>query len=155
MKKILLIIIFIVTIFQLIGCTPNETEQIDDQVVIDQTYALLIDAEDLSGMANKTKTVIRIAGSLGLPTEYRGVSITYSSRNESIISNTGVVTLPIECWIESRDQQGLKAEEFKGLNDNWPIVLDVVLSYQGQSRTAKLLFVVAPSEGYTCNKYLG
>ena len=155
MKKLLLTLTLIITLLILIGCSPTEIEQPDDTIVVDQTYALLMDAEDLSGMADKTKSVIRVSGSLGLPTEYRGVVITYSSRNEEIISNAGVVTLPTECWIESRDQQGLNAEEFEGLNDNWPIVLDVLLSYQGQSRTAKLLFVVAPDEGYTCNKYLG
>jgi len=154
MKKILLLLMIIATVFALIGCQAEETIPTDD-IVIDTTYALLMDAEDLSGMADKTKSVIRVAGSLGLPTEYRGVSITYSSRNQEIISNTGVVTLPTECWIESRDQQGLKKAEFEGLNDNWPIVLDVLLSYQGQSRTAKLLFVVAPTEGFTCDKYLG
>ncbi|MBU1143678.1 MAG: hypothetical protein KKH92_08560 [Firmicutes bacterium] len=155
MKKILFTLTLLITMIGLIGCTPSDTVPTDDPVVIDTTYALLMDAEDLSGMADKTKTIIRVAGSLGLPTTYRGVTITYSSRNEDIISNSGVVTLPTECWIESRDQQGLSKAEFEGLNDNWPIVLDVVLSYQGQSRTAKLLFVVAPAEGFTCNKYLG
>jgi hypothetical protein len=155
MKKILLTLILVITLFALIGCTPSETVPTGDTVVIDTTYALLMDAEDLSGMADQTKSIIRTAGSLGLPTNYRGVTITYSSRNENVISNLGVVTLPTECWIESRDQQGLSKKEFEGLNDNWPIVLDVLLSYQGQSRTAKLLFVVAPAEGFTCNKYLG
>jgi hypothetical protein len=29
------------------------------------------------------------------------------------------------------------------------------MSYLGQIRTAKLMFVVSPSDGYTCDKYLG
>jgi len=92
---------------------------------------------------------------LGLPTIYQGVTITYQSRNPEIISNIGVVTLPSSCWIESRDQQGLNPEQYRNLNDNWPVLLDVTLSFEGQQRTAKLLFVVAPREGFTCQKYLG
>jgi hypothetical protein len=86
---------------------------------------------------------------------YKGVSITYTSRNQAIISNEGVVTQPNTCWIESRDQQGLPRTDLEGLNDNWPVVIDVLLSLNGQTRTAKLLFVVAPISGYTCDKYLG
>ena len=39
---------------------------------------------------------------MGLPKEYNGVEITYKSRNPDIISDDGIVTLPGECWIESR-----------------------------------------------------
>lgn len=171
MRKITLFIFLMLISLGLAACNdkPNDTFIPSDPTVIpsdptvipsdppvaDSAYALLMEAEDLSGMKNKMSSVIRTAGSLGLPTEYRGVTITYTSRIPSIISNSGDVTLPNECWIESRDQQGLSRSEFQGLNDNWPVVLDVLLSYQGQQRTAKLLFVVAPAEGFTCDKYLG
>lgn len=116
-------------------------------------FALLMEAEDLSGMKAKMNTLITESGDLGLPTEYKGVKITYKSRSPEIISDEGVVTLPAECWLESRDQKG--EEVFEGLNDNWPVVIDVTLSYKGMERTAKLLFVVSPREGYTCDKYKG
>ena len=127
----------------------------DPTVQPDSVYLRLIQAEDLSGMKSRMNSVIRVDGSLNLPTEYQGVTITYISRVPDIISNEGIVTRPNECWVESRDQQGLSQSEFVGMNDNWPIVIDVILEYQGQRRTAKLLFVVAPREGYTCDKYLG
>jgi hypothetical protein len=154
MKKILLGIILSIMVFGLIACAQTEEPTETDSENYD-IFRLLIEAEDLSGMSNQTKTVIRTPGSLNLPTEYQGVQILYSSRNKDIIDDNGVVTQPNECWIESRDQQGIAKEEFENLNDNWPIVIDVTMTYQGQVRTAKLLFVVAPAEGYTCNKYLG
>lgn len=152
MNKMIFIGILLISVFLLIGCEgePNDDTNV---IIVDNTYRILMEAEDLSGMAEKTSAIITQAGSLGLPTSYQGVTITYRSRNEEIISNTGVVTLPTTCWIESRDQQG--EEVFENLNDNWPVVLDVTLSLNGQTRTAKLLFVVAPAPGFTCNKYLG
>ena len=57
-------------------------------------YALLMEAEDLSGMKAKMGTVISEDGDLGLPKEYNGVEITYKSRNPDIISDDGIVTLP-------------------------------------------------------------
>ena len=151
MKKKLILLTLILTAFILYGC--QDTEPVIE--TLDDTYMLLMEAEDLSGIAVKTKVVITQDGSLGLPTEYKGVTITYSSRNTDVISDQGVVTQPNECWIESRDQQGNDTDEFDNLNDNWPIVLDVLFTYNGQTRTAKLLFVVAPRDGFTCNKYLG
>jgi hypothetical protein len=152
MKRILFMFIFVLSFFLLQGC-QNEEETIPDNDI--DVYRLLMDAEDLSGMANQTKSIITVDGDLGLPMSYHGVTITYASRNVSIISNLGVVTRPNECWIESRDQQGLNPEDYENLNDNWPVLLDVTLTYEGQTRFAKLLFVVAPREGFTCQKYLG
>lgn len=152
MKKTLWIIMMIISSIFIVACQPEEETPLDE---VDRTYMLLMEAEDLSGMSEKTKVVITASGSLNLPTSYKGVTITYSSRQKDIISDEGVVTLPSECWIESRDQQGLPREDLVGLNDNWPVVLDVTLSLNGQTRTAKLLFVVAPTESYTCDKYQG
>ncbi|MBE0700088.1 MAG: hypothetical protein IH571_00210 [Acholeplasmataceae bacterium] len=149
MRKLLSIMILLLVVVILVSCKDVEEEPTVD------VFGLLMEAEDLSGMIDKTKTVVRADGSLGLPFSYKGVSITYSSRNEDIISNEGVVARPNECWIESRDQQGVAGEAYANLNDNWPIVVDVTLSYLGQSRHAKLLFVVAPQEGFSCDKYLG
>lgn len=152
MKKLFGFMMLLIFGLLLVGC-QNETPE--EEIIIDNTYLLLIEAEDLSGMASKTKTVITVDGSLNLPTLYKGVSISYDSRNEDIISNDGVVTRPNTCWIESRDQQGIPQAELVGLNDNWPVVLDVTLTLNGQTRTAKLLFVVAPTDGFTCNNYKG
>ena len=154
-KKILGLMIILLIGFILTACKNKPTDDQDDLDIIDQTYLLLMEAEDLSGMSQKTKTVITSDGNLNLPTSYKGVTIVYSSRNKDIISDEGIVTQPNTCWIESRDQQGIPKEDFVGLNDNWPVVVDVTLSYEGQTRTAKLLFVVAPAAGFTCNKYLG
>lgn len=153
MKKIIIWGLLCLSILTLSGCQqpeknlPPEAEQ--------NIFSLLMEAEDLSGMAEKTKAVIEQDGSLGLPTEYKGVQISYKSRNPEIITNDGVVTMPSVCWIESRDQQGEHPEDFIGLNDNWPVVLDVTLEFLGQTRTARLLFVVTPRDGFTCEKYLG
>lgn len=148
MKKLYLVIIIFSFSLLLIGCQSEKTVEEKEDI-----YQKLVMAETLSGMMDKVGTVIRIDGSLGLPTEYQGVTITYQSRVPEIISNTGVVTRPSTCWIQSRDQQGVNI--FEGLNDNWPVVIDVTLSYEGQVRNAKLLFVVAPTEGFTCNTYKG
>lgn len=118
-----------------------------------EIYKLLVDAETLSGMQYWNGKLISVSGDLNLPTSYRGVTITYSSRNEDIISNDGYVTLPEECWIESRNQDGVT--ERPNLNDNWPIVVDVTMTYGNQERTAKLMFIVAPAQGFTCDKYKG
>jgi hypothetical protein len=153
MKKIIMMITLLISAIFIVGC-QNTGDTIETEPDYD-AYQLLMDAEDLSGMADKTKSVIRENGSLGLPTSYQGVTITYSSRNKDVISDEGVVIRPNECWIESRDQQGLNPEDYADLNNDWPIVVDVTFTYEGFTRTAKLLFVVAPSDGFTCNKYLG
>lgn len=153
MKKLFLMIMVMVFGLSLIGC--QDQKPTNEDVVVDDTYILLMEAEDLSGMASKTKVVITADGSLNLPTTYKGVSITYTSRLPEIISNEGVVSRPNTCWIESRDQQGIPRQDLVGLNDNWPVVIDVTLTLNGQTRTAKLLFVVAPREGFTCNNYKG
>lgn len=150
MKKIYLFLILLLAVTSLVAC-KDESE---DEGTRDDIYLLLMNAEDLSGMQSLVAPYILVdETNLNLPTEYQGVTITYASRLPEVISDDGEITHPNECWIESRDQQGV--EIFEGLNDNWPVVIDVTLTYEGQTRTAKLLFVVAPSEGYTCNKYLG
>lgn len=154
MRKLYGLLVLSLFAITLVGCQKSNASVTADNE-LDNTYLLLIEAEDLSGMSSKTKTTITEDGSLGLPTSYKGVSITYESRNKEIISDSGVVTRPNTCWIESRDQQGQVNEEFIGLNDNWPVVIDVVLSLNGQTRRAKLLFVVAPREGFTCSNYKG
>ncbi|HBT59649.1 MAG TPA: hypothetical protein DEA45_02370 [Acholeplasmataceae bacterium] len=151
MKKLFSLIMLVLTI-SLVSCGTKNTPKDEDKETVD-IYQKLVQAETLSGMSAKMGTVIRADGSLGLPTSYEGVTFTYTSRNPEIISNDGVVTQPNQCWIESRDQQG--ETTFENLNDNWPVVIDVVLTYENQSRNAKLLFVVAPRTGYTCDKYLG
>lgn len=156
MKKIIGLMILFVCILPLFSCDKSSTvTTIDPTIEEKDIYKLLTDAENLSGMSKWNGRLITESGSLDLPTAYKGVVITYSSRNPEIISNSGVVTLPDTCWIESRDQQGTDSDEFANLNDNWPIVVDVTMTYKGQTRTAKLMFLIAPNEGFTCDKYLG
>lgn len=155
MKKIIGILIFLFCLLPLFSCEKSTTTTIDPTIEEKEIYQLLTDAENLSGMSNWNGRLITESGSLDLPTEYKGVLITYSSRNPEIISDSGVVTLPDTCWIDSRDQQGSDNDEFAHLNDNWPIVVDVTMTYKGQTRTAKLMFLIAPAEGFTCDKYLG
>ncbi len=118
-----------------------------------QIYKLLIEAEELSGMTDWNGLLISVGQDLNLPTSYKGVTITYSSREPSIVSNDGIVTLPDECWIESREQDGVTP--IPNLNDNWPVVVDVLMTYLGHERTAKLMFIIAPEAGFTCDKYKG
>ena len=149
MKKVYTIFIMLFVVIGLVACQSETPETQRDDI-----YKLLMDAEDLSGMQEKPAPyVLSTTDTLDWPTSYQGVTITYESRLPDVIDNNGNITHPDECWIESRDQQGV--EVFEGLNDNWPVVIDVTLTYEGQTRTAKLLFVVSPSEGYTCNKYIG
>lgn len=155
MKKIIGFLIFVLCLFPLFACDKVTSSFVDTNAEEKAIYKLLTDAENLSGMSEWNGRLITESGSLGLPTEYRGVTITYVSRSPEIISNQGIVTLPDTCWIESRDQQGTDNGEFDHLNDNWPIVLDVTMSYQGQTRTAKLMFLIAPAAGFTCDKYQG
>lgn len=150
MKKLVYLFMMVISFFLLSACTHTTTSTTSEAMDV---FKLLMEAEDLSGMVDQTKVVITQPGNLQLPTSYQGVQITYQSRTPEIISHEGIVTLPTECWMESRDQQG--QEVFPNLNDNWPVVVDVTLSFQGQTRTAKLLFVVAPQVGFTCNKYRG
>lgn len=154
MKKIVSLLMILILTFALVGCDNNDKDPTEGQNDED-VFLKLIEAEDLSGISEKTARVITEDGSLGLPTEYQGVKITYSSRQKDIISDDGVVTRPSTCWIESRKQNGEKDEKFKNLNDNWPVVVDVTFSYKGQTRTGKLMFIVAPREGFTCDKYKG
>ena len=152
MKKLLFSSLLLVVLLLVSACQSSNTET-NDVSREREVYQLLIETENLSGMTSSMGRLIATNGSLGLPTSYKGVSITYTSRNPEIISHEGVVTQPNSCWIQSKDQQGVV--DFPNLNDNWPVVIDVLIAYEGQQRTAKLLFTVAPAPGFTCDKYLG
>ena len=72
MKKKLILLIVLFISFILVSCK-------EDEIIIDiedDVYMLLMEAEDLSGMAEKTKVLIMQDGSLGLPFEYQGVLAT-------------------------------------------------------------------------------
>lgn len=155
MKRLLLLTLMMVFAGSLIACGVTTTVSTEDPAIVAErdAYLTLISAETLSGMNRYFGQIIRTDGDLALPFAYEGVSIVYSSRLPEIVSHTGVVTRPDSCWIHSRDQQGLI--DYPNLNDNWPVVVDVTMTYLGQIRTAKLMFVVAPRDGYTCDKYLG
>lgn len=151
MRKRLIFFLFFFVLIPLFGCEGTTTQNsVENEKAI---YQLLTETEALSGMSSWSGKLITESGNLDLPTEYKGVQITYHSRNTDILSDEGVVTLPDTCWIQSKDQQG--EEDFPNLNDNWPIVVDVVMIYENQTRTAKLMFLIAPAEGFTCDKYLG
>ncbi|MBN2504734.1 MAG: hypothetical protein JXB20_05255 [Bacilli bacterium] len=166
MKKYLLLMLIAIVSFFIVSCdeatmtttavtTSESTSGTTTVSTLAESdiYQLLIEAEELSGMTRYDGLIIREDGDLELPTEYNGVTITYSSRNEAIISDSGIVTLPDTCWLESRSQDA--EEVFENLNDNWPVVVDVLMEYMGQTRSAKLMFVIAPAAGFTCDKYLG
>lgn len=160
MKKVLSLFFVLIIVFALQACDKEITTTTDNDVTTTnqelseaEVYQKLIEAEELSGMKDYDGILITESKDLGLPTEYNGVVITYSSRNSEIISDEGFVTLPDSCWIESREQDG--TTPMPNLNDNWPIVIDVTMEYMGQVRTAKLMFIVAPAPGFSCDKYLG
>ena len=153
MKKSLFMVLFLILILAFASCA-EATTTVDPTIAEERAaYQKLVAAETLSGMGAWNGILIDSAGPLGLPTAYQGVQITYASRQPDIISDDGVVTLPDTCWIQSKDQLG--EEDFANLNDNWPVVLDVTMTYLGQTRTAKLMFIIAPAAGFTCDKYLG
>lgn len=155
LSLVLLVFLFVAACDSSTATTTPTTNTTVTELSEKAVYQLLVDAENLSGMSQWSGLLVTEAGSLGLPTVYKGVQITYSSRNKDIISDDGVVTLPDTCWIDSRNQAGQDTSTFDGYNDNWPVVLDVRLTYGSQIRTAKLLIVVAPGAGFTCDKYLG
>ncbi|MDY0372647.1 MAG: hypothetical protein WCR28_03725 [Candidatus Izemoplasmatales bacterium] len=167
MKKLFFLFLMMTLVLALFAC-DGESSSVTSQTTAQPTsssistgselseseiYALLVEAEELSGMQSYNGKLISESGDLHLPSSYRGVTIIYSSRNEDVISNDGYVTLPDECWIESREQDGITPKP--GLNDNWPIVVDVKLTYGNQERSAKLMFIVVPADGFTCDKYKG
>ncbi len=165
MKRYVILLGLLLISFVLVGCdkesstTTTEASTTDSLTTLytgfseTEVYQLLIEAEELSGMNRYNGLLITESKDLELPTEYNGVLITYSSRDKSIISDEGVVTLPDSCWIESREQDGVT--EVPNLNDNWPVVVDVTMEFMGQVRTAKLMFIVTPEAGFVCDKYLG
>lgn len=165
MKRYLIFLSLMFVSLVLIGCDNESSTNISlTSTTISNTtlytglseaevYQLLIEAEELSGMNRYNGLLITESKDLELPTEYNGVEITYSSRNTSVISDQGIVSLPNSCWIESRKQDGVT--EVPNLNDNWPVVVDVTMEFMGQVRTAKLMFIVTPETGFVCDKYLG
>lgn len=159
MKKFLALFLILFVVTMLAACDKTDTTTtsqtyvtttVDTEVEI---YQLLIEAEELSGLTKWNAILISGNINLELPTAYKGVTFTYSSRVPEIINNLGIVTQPDTCWIESREQDGVT--KMPGLNDNWPIVVDVTMEFEGNIRTAKLMFLIAPAEGFTCDKYLG
>lgn len=150
MKKILNIFVVLTLLLILTSCK--------DSVESDsEAYQKLVYAEDFSGLHELVAPkIITKDGPLNLPTEFEGVKISYKPRpvqGIQIIDENGVVTRPDTCWIQSKDQQGVK--DFPNLNDNWPVVIDVTYEYKSETKKGKLLMIVAPKEGFTCNKYLG
>jgi len=167
MKRRLMLLLAIIPILVCVSCasdpttlapttfTPTTAQPTTLNAVEQErlVYRLLLEAEEMSGFIQLQDQVIRESGDLELPTSYKGVEITYSSRMPDIISDQGIVTLPNECWIESRTQNGNTV--IPNLNDNWPVIIDVLMTFQGQQRTAKLLVIVTPEDGFTCDKYKG
>lgn len=167
MKRRLMLLLMIIPLLVFVSCASDPTTlgpttiapttvQPTTLNAVEQerlVYRLLLEAEEMSGFIQYQDRVIRESGDLELPTSYKGVVISYTSRMPDIISNQGIVTLPDECWIESRTQDGNTV--MPNLNDNWPVIIDVLMTYKGQQRTAKLLLIVTPEAGFTCDKYKG
>lgn len=153
-KNILLLLLITLFLFSLFACQTTPEEE-DDVTQEREIYQTLVRAEEISGLTGFNNKIINKDGSLGLPTEYEGVKFEYSSRNKDIISDDGVVTQPMTWWLQSRNQQGEVVEEFSGLNKNWPIVIDVKMTYENQVRKAKLLIIVVPHPDAVAPDYLG
>lgn len=150
MKKFICIII-IALIFVVSGCSSKTTKTNNND---EETIKLNKIQEAIYMVNYPAKQGQLITDNLALPTSYNGVSITWETINyPEIISSTGVVTRPNTCWIDSRDQQGVV--KFPKINNDWPVVLQATFAYQGMTDIHKLLVVVKPIDGFTCDKYLG
>lgn len=145
---ILLIVLAFSMVFSLAACKGDDKDAESKAV-----YAKLKQAEELCGILKYQNKIISSSGQLDIPTEYEGVTISYKSLNEDIISSTGYVTQPTTQWIHSRDQQGEIV--FDGLNDVHPVGIWVTFTYKGETRTAKLIIRVRPIEGAELPPYLG
>lgn len=153
-KNILLLLLITLFTFSLFAC-QNKPEEADNVSQEREFYQTLVRAEEISGLTGFNNKIVDEEGSLGLPTEYEGVKFTYSSRIKEVISDDGVVTQPMTWWLQSRNQQGEVVEEFSGLNKNWPVVIDVKMTYENQVRQAKLLIIVVPHRDAVAPDYLG
>ncbi len=147
MKKIFLILMAIMSL--LINSCGN------DKTSIEKEREILDKIQEAIYMADyPVKQGEIVTSDLDLPSEYKGVKITWEATNfPEIIKPDGTVNRPSECWIESRDQQG--KVKFNDINYDWPVVLEATFEYEGVKDTHKLLVLVRPIEGFTCNKYKG
>ena len=86
MKKLLLSLMMVFGIFTLAACGGESTEPVsEDQALVENARDALLLAADAS----------RITSDINLPTSGRnGTTITWSSSNPSVVSNTGAVTRP-------------------------------------------------------------
>lgn len=151
MKKRLIFIILMMAVL-LVGCHNQSNNEIEENREI---YQKLVEAEERSGLINFNSRVIQENQDLNLPKAYNGVTFEYSSRNKAIISDEGIVTQPMTWWLQSRNQQGEVIEAFSELNKNWPIVIDVLMTYENQQRRAKILIIVAPHKDAVAPEYKG
>lgn len=152
MKRLLIGLTLLLTL-SLVGCKESQTNKdIEEKRVVYQT---LVEAEERSGLTNFNSRVIVENQNLNLPKTYNGVTFSYSSRNKDIISDEGDVVQPSTWWMQSRNQQGEVVEAFSELNKNWPIVIDVVMTYKDQERKAKILIIVAPHKDAVAPEYKG
>lgn len=153
MKKHFKLILSLILLVTLAACGTKKPEVEDDHEK--EVYKILAEAEEISGLTSFNSRLITENGSLGLPTEYNGVTFSYSSRSKDIISDDGVVTQPMTWWLQSRNQQGEVVDKFTDLNKNWPVVIDVVMKYENQVRNAKILILVAPHKDAVAPEYKG
>lgn len=153
MKKLLAILTFLMA-FALFSCKKDGKES-KEVLKERENYQMLVEAEERSGLLNFNNTIVTENKDLNLPKEYKGVTFNYASRNKNVISDEGVVTQPNTWWLQSRNQQGEVIEEFLELNKNWPIVIDVTMTYENQVRKAKILIIVVPHDDAVAPEYKG
>ena len=151
MKKIL----FMSLCFSLLivtSCNNNPSSSLNS---IEQERQILDKIQNAIYMADyPVKQGDVVTNDLDLPTSYNGVVITWEAKNyPDIIDSDGTLHRPTECWLDSRDQQG--EVKYPNINYNWPVILEATFEYQGRTDTHKLLVLVKPMDGFTCDKYLG
>ncbi len=107
MKKIVSFIMLLFILAVLVGCKGTSSSK-DSEVELERMKLDKI-AEAIYRVQYPAKQGEIITEDLALPTSYKDVTITWKTLNfPEIISDTGKVTRPDTCWIESRDQQGIQ-----------------------------------------------
>ena len=112
LKKLFLVLIVLACAFTFVGCNQdNDSEEKPEEVIIEVSEKLF-----------ESVNVLKVTENLNFPQEVKGVKLTYTSNNEAVISNSGVVTRQ-----ESDVFVTVKVElEYQGVKDSFEIKFKVL-----------------------------
>ncbi|MBQ4634746.1 MAG: hypothetical protein IJB71_05310, partial [Bacilli bacterium] len=112
LKRLFLILIVLVCAFTFVGCkNDSDSNEKPEDVIIEVSEGLF-----------EGVNVLKVTENLNFPQEVKGVKLTYTSDNEAVISNTGVVTRQ-----ENDVLVTVKVElEYQGVKDSFEVKFKVL-----------------------------